>query len=129
MVSATPRTPVEDVFAGRTLNSLRRAGILAVEELTRKTSRELLKTRGWGRKTLMDVRDGLEGLGLRLAGEGVDLRTKLAREDLVDAVAEAAKRWWPTARIKASRGRMSGAELDLFRAVSALKKIDGEDAR
>ena len=63
------------------------------------------------------------------AAPAVDLRTKLAREELVEAIAEAGKRWWTAARTKANHARMSRAEIDLWNAIGALKDHDGEDVR
>lgn len=52
----------------RVLNCLLRAGVVYVGELTCKTRRELLEVRGWGKKTLQEVEEVLEELGLRLSG-------------------------------------------------------------
>lgn len=54
---------------------------------------------------------------------------ELSREDTIDAIVSAGKRWWPTARTKANHARMSQAELDLWNAIGRLKEIDGEDIR
>jgi len=59
---------VDEHFVGaRVLNCLRRAGVDFICDLTRRTRRDLLAVRGWGLKTLREVEDVLEDLGLRLA--------------------------------------------------------------
>ncbi len=50
----------------RSYNCLKRAGINSVEELTRKTEEDMMKVRNLGRKSLEEVRQKLEALGLSL---------------------------------------------------------------
>ena len=53
----------------RSYNCLKRAGINTVEELTNKTSEDMMKVRNLGRKSLEEVINKLHGLGLSLASE------------------------------------------------------------
>jgi DNA-directed RNA polymerase subunit alpha len=54
----------------RSFNCLKRAGINTVEELTNKTSDDMMKVRNLGRKSLEEVLAKLDELGLALrAGE------------------------------------------------------------
>ncbi len=50
----------------RSYNCLKRAGINSVEELTRKTEEDMMKVRNLGRKSLEEVEQKLESLGLSL---------------------------------------------------------------
>ncbi len=50
----------------RSYNCLKRAGINSVEELTRKTEEDMMKVRNLGRKSLEEVQQKLESLGLSL---------------------------------------------------------------
>lgn len=51
----------------RSYNCLKRAGINTVEDLTNKTEEEMMKVRNLGRKSLEEVVQKLEALGLKLA--------------------------------------------------------------
>jgi DNA-directed RNA polymerase subunit alpha len=56
---------IEDLnLSVRSYNCLKRAGINRVEELTRRTAEEMVKTRNLGRKSLEEVEDKLKELGL-----------------------------------------------------------------
>jgi DNA-directed RNA polymerase subunit alpha len=48
----------------RSLNCLKRAKITTVEELTQKTEEEMMKIRNLGKKSLKEVKDVLQSLGL-----------------------------------------------------------------
>ena len=50
----------------RSFNCLKRAGINTVEELTNKTSDDMMKVRNLGRKSLEEVLAKLKELGLEL---------------------------------------------------------------
>jgi DNA-directed RNA polymerase subunit alpha len=50
----------------RSYNCLKRAGINTVEELTRKTEDDMMKVRNLGRKSLEEVQQKMESLGLML---------------------------------------------------------------
>ena len=50
----------------RAYNCLKRSGINTVEELTKKTSDDMMKIRNLGRKSLDQVLEKLEELGLHL---------------------------------------------------------------
>ena len=69
---ARPRTldtRVEELdFSVRTFNCLRREGIATVGELIQKTPAELLAIRNFGKKSLTEVQDKLQTLGLSLPG-------------------------------------------------------------
>jgi len=58
----------------RSNNCLRSAGIEKIHELVRKTEEELLKTKNFGRKSLTEIKETLQELGL---GLNLDLHTKL----------------------------------------------------
>ena len=51
----------------RSYNCLKRAGINTVEELTNKTSDDMMKVRNLGRKSLDEVLEKLKELGLSLS--------------------------------------------------------------
>ena len=53
----------------RSYNCLKRAGINTVEELTNKTPEDMMKVRNLGRKSLEEVINKLNGLGLYLKKE------------------------------------------------------------
>ena len=53
----------------RSFNCLKRAGINSVEELTNKTESEMMKVRNLGRKSLLEVTEKLEELGLGLKAD------------------------------------------------------------
>ncbi len=53
----------------RSFNCLKRAGINTVEELTNKTSEDMMKVRNLGRKSLDEVLNKLKDLGLHLKSE------------------------------------------------------------
>jgi len=56
---------IEDLnLSVRSYNCLKRVGINRVEELTRRTAEEMVKTRNLGRKSLEEVEDKLKELGL-----------------------------------------------------------------
>jgi DNA-directed RNA polymerase subunit alpha len=50
----------------RSYNCLKRAGINTVEELTQRTEEDMMKVRNLGRKSLEEVQQKLEALGLSL---------------------------------------------------------------
>ena len=51
----------------RSYNCLKRAGINTVEDLTNKTEEDMMKVRNLGRKSLEEVLQKLQALGLALA--------------------------------------------------------------
>jgi len=53
----------------RSNNCLRAAGIKSVYELVQKTEEDLLKTKNFGRKSLMEIKDTLKEMGLELNTE------------------------------------------------------------
>jgi DNA-directed RNA polymerase subunit alpha len=50
----------------RSFNCLKRAGINTVEELTQRTEEDMMKVRNLGKKSLEEVQQKLEALGLGL---------------------------------------------------------------
>lgn len=60
--------PIEDLeLSVRSFNCLQTAGIRYVGDLVQKTDSELLKTKNFGRKSLKEIEDTLEQMGLQLA--------------------------------------------------------------
>jgi DNA-directed RNA polymerase subunit alpha len=53
----------------RSYNCLKRAGINTVQELITKTEEDMMKVRNLGRKSLEEVQEKLEELGLGLRAE------------------------------------------------------------
>jgi len=63
---------IEDLeLSVRSYNCLKRAGINRIEDLTRKTGEEMVKTRNLGRKSLEEVESKLKELGLSFRPEEV----------------------------------------------------------
>ena len=59
--------PIEELdLSVRSYNCLRRAGINTVEELARHSEEDMMKVRNLGKKSLKEVKDKLEDLGLSL---------------------------------------------------------------
>ena len=59
---------IEDLdLSVRSYNCLKRAGINTVEELTQKTEEDMMKVRNLGKKSLKEVKQKLDELGLSLA--------------------------------------------------------------
>lgn len=50
----------------RSYNCLKRAGINTVEELTKRTEQDIMKVRNLGKKSLQEIKEKLEALGLSL---------------------------------------------------------------
>ncbi len=60
--------PIEDLdLSVRSYNCLKRAGINTVQELTQKTEEDMMKVRNLGKKSLKEVKQKLDDLGLSLA--------------------------------------------------------------
>ena len=60
--------PIEDLdLSVRSYNCLKRAGINTVDELTQKSEEDMMKVRNLGKKSLKEVKQRLEDLGLSLA--------------------------------------------------------------
>lgn len=61
---------IEDLdLSVRSYNCLKRAGIQTVEELTQKTEDDMMKVRNLGKKSLKEVKDKLNDLGLSFKGQ------------------------------------------------------------
>jgi len=56
--------PVDEVFDTRTLNCCVRAGVKHMGDFRGKTASELIKVRGWGKKTILAVQEALEEMEL-----------------------------------------------------------------
>ncbi len=69
--------PVDQLnLSVRTMNCLRRGGIVTVGELTNKTERDLLTLRNFGQKSLNEIKDKLAEMGLSLASPQVEQEAK-----------------------------------------------------
>jgi DNA-directed RNA polymerase subunit alpha len=69
--------PVDQLnLSVRTMNCLRRGGIVTVGELTTKTERDLLTLRNFGQKSLNEIKDKLAELSLALASPQVEEEAK-----------------------------------------------------
>ncbi len=53
-------------FSVRSANCLKNASIIYIGELVQKTEQEMLKTKNFGRKSLKEIKDILDGMGLHL---------------------------------------------------------------
>lgn len=63
-------TSIEELeLSIRTYNCLRRGGIATVEELTQKTYRDMLMIRNLGKKSLKELMEKMQSIGLSLKGE------------------------------------------------------------
>ena len=61
---------IEDLdLSVRSFNCLKRAGINTVEDLTNRTESEMIKVKNLGKKSLEEVINKLQGLGLELKKE------------------------------------------------------------
>ncbi len=59
--------PIDDLeFSVRSANCLKNADIHTIGDLIHKTEPELLKTKNFGRKSLKEIKEALEGMGLHL---------------------------------------------------------------
>ena len=64
-MTKTLETPIEEVeFSVRAYNCLKRAGIHTVQDLVNKKEAEVTKIRNLGKKSLKEVLDKVEELGL-----------------------------------------------------------------
>lgn len=73
--------PVEQLdLSVRTINCLRRANIATVGELTTKTEKDLLQLRNFGQKSLSEIYDRLQRLGLTLASEAKEPTSPVKEE-------------------------------------------------
>jgi DNA-directed RNA polymerase subunit alpha len=67
--------PIEELdLSVRSFNCLKRAGINTLAELTKKSEEEMMRVRNLGRKSLKEVKDKLEELGLSFAPSFVGRR-------------------------------------------------------
>lgn len=66
-LSHVPETSIEDLdFSQRTFNCLRRAGLLSLRQLAAVNEADLTGIRGFGKKSLIEVRDKLQEHGIEL---------------------------------------------------------------
>jgi DNA-directed RNA polymerase subunit alpha len=76
-------TPVEELeLSVRSSNCLRNANIRTIGDLTRKTEDEITKTRNFGKKSLQEIRDKLQGRGLDLGMKDYAAVKKMLRAEL-----------------------------------------------
>ncbi len=75
LVSSLTRSVEELELSVRSYNCLKNANIQSIAELVQKTDSEMLKTRNFGRKSLNEIKEILEGMGLHLG-------MKLEEDDL-----------------------------------------------
>jgi DNA-directed RNA polymerase subunit alpha len=69
--------PVDQLnLSVRTMNCLRRGGIVTVGELTIKSERDLLTLRNFGQKSLNEIKEKLTEMGLSLASPQVEQEAK-----------------------------------------------------
>lgn len=76
-VPGPPDARIEELdFSVRTYNCLKKANVLTIRELVQLTEADLMNIRNFGKKSLNEVRDKLESLGLALksGGEHVELK-------------------------------------------------------
>lgn len=74
---------IEDLdLSVRSYNCLNRAGIYTVEELTQKTEEEMMKVRNLGRKSLKEIKEKLNSLGLKFKEMEFDFEEDEGEEDL-----------------------------------------------
>jgi DNA-directed RNA polymerase subunit alpha len=67
LLKNVPDLRIEELdFSQRTFNCLRRAGILTLKNLAVATESDLTAIRGFGKKSLLEVRDKLQEHGLEL---------------------------------------------------------------
>jgi DNA-directed RNA polymerase subunit alpha len=67
----------------RSYNCLKNANIRNIGELVQKTEAEMLKTRNFGRKSLNEIKEILEGLGLSLGMKlDDDILAELAKSEV-----------------------------------------------
>lgn len=65
--------PIEELdLSVRSYNSLKRAGFNTVQEITAKTEYQILKTRNFGKSSLLELKDKLAELGLNFRSEIVN---------------------------------------------------------
>ena len=62
----------------RSANCLKNANIQTIKELVQKTEQEILQTKNFGRKSLNEIKEVLEGMGLRL---GMNIDSLLSPQD------------------------------------------------
>jgi DNA-directed RNA polymerase subunit alpha len=62
----------------RSANCLKNANIQNIRELVQKTEQEILQTKNFGRKSLNEIKEVLEGMGLRL---GMSIEGLLSPQD------------------------------------------------
>lgn len=65
VVNTSSQRMIEDLdLSVRSYNCLKRAGIATVEELTQKTEEEMIHVRNLGKKSLQEVKDKIQAMGL-----------------------------------------------------------------
>lgn len=65
-------TPIEELdLSVRSFNCLKRTNINTVADLISRTGTELMRARGMSEKSLVEIREKLQNIGLYLAGENL----------------------------------------------------------
>jgi len=83
-VPGPPDARIEELdFSVRTYNCLKKANVLTIRELVQLTEADLMNIRNFGRKSLNEVKDKLESLGLALksGGEHVELKILPSKDE------------------------------------------------
>ncbi len=81
---ANLRKSVEELeLSVRSYNCLKNANIRTIAELVQKTDAEMLKTRNFGRKSLNEIKEILEDMGLSLGMNLDDVKEDLEAEEVV----------------------------------------------
>lgn len=79
MVENLKKSVDELELSVRSYNCLKNANIRTISDLVQKTEAEMLKTRNFGRKSLNEIKEILEGMGLSLGMNLKDLDPQLVR--------------------------------------------------
>ncbi len=88
-LAAVPDTRIEGLdFSQRTFNCLRRANLLSLRELAQVSEIDLINIRGFGRKSLLEVKDKLASFGLSLRPSKNMGRNAISIEDFDDDLDE-----------------------------------------
>lgn len=83
MLSALRKSVEELELSVRSYNCLKNADIRTIAELVQKTDAEMLKTRNFGRKSLNEIKEILEEMGLSLGMNLDDIKEEIEAEEAV----------------------------------------------
>jgi DNA-directed RNA polymerase subunit alpha len=83
-ILANLRKSVDELeLSVRSYNCLKNANIRTIAELVQKTDQEMLKTRNFGRKSLNEIKDILDDMGLTLGMNLDDIKEDIEAEEIV----------------------------------------------